>query len=174
MCKEKKEKILGSVCLTVAFIVLVAANICWGRHIVDSDYATQMQLSSICAKEKSILTTSWLYGNEIRFINTQIIYGIVFLFINDWTLVRIIGNSILYVLLILSYAYLMRAVKIASIWKWFGAVCMLIPYSLVTLSIVYMSTDYMPPICLMFLFLGSYLRCAAAEEKKKRIITGGY
>ena len=78
MMKGKVKWIIAGGFLLGTFIMLVTANILWGRHMIDSDYATQLLLSKICSEEKRILTDSWVYGNEIRFINTQIVYGLVF------------------------------------------------------------------------------------------------
>lgn len=128
-----------------ALEILTLANIL-GGHMIDSDYATQMQLSKICSEEKRIVTTSWIYGNELRFINTQIIYGLIFGVTNDWSVVSVVGNAILYLMLVLAYAYLMKPMKIESRWKWIGAVGVLIPFSLVALRFVYTSADYLPPI----------------------------
>ena len=151
-----------------AFIVLVIANMLWRNHIIDSDYATQLLLSKICSEEKRILTDSWIYGNEIRFLNTQIIYGLVFLFTGDWSVVRTIGNIILYLLMSGTYFYMMKPLKISGRYKLLGAGVLMIPYSIVALSIIYMSADYLPPICIMFLVLGALLRSMESLDKKDR------
>lgn len=154
--------------LVSAFVVLVIVNILWGRHIIDSDYATQLLLSKICSEEKRILTNSWIYGNEIRFINTQIVYGGVFLFTDDWSKVRTIGNAILYLLMLGTYFYMMRSVKIEKKYKLIGGGLILIPYSIVALSIIYMSADYLPPVCIMLLALGAFMESLGAVEGKNR------
>lgn len=171
--KTKHINILLGVFIVLGLLVLMAANICWGRQIIDSDYATQLMLSKICAQEKRILADSWIYGNEIRFVNTQIVYGFVFLFTKDWSVVRTVGNMILYGILAASYFYMMRPVKIRKKWKLLGGVLLLIPFSRVDLSIVFMSTDYLPPICLMFLALGGFVRCILAERARQKYISFG-
>lgn len=171
--KTKYINILLGAAIALGMLILLVANICWGSQIIDSDYATQLMLSKICAKEKGILTDSWIYGNEIRFINTQIVYGFVFLFTEDWSVVRTVGNMILYGILVVSYFYMMRPVKIQKKWKLLSTVLLLIPFSRVDLSIVFMSTDYLPPICLMFLGLGGFIRCILADKAQQKYISYG-
>lgn len=171
--KEKYINILLGAAIALGLLILLAANICWSSQIIDSDYATQLMLSKICAEEKSVLTHSWMYSTEIRFINTQIIYGFVFLFTNNWFAVRTVGNMMLYGILALSYFYMMRPVNIQKKWKLLGAVLLLIPFSRVDLSIVFMSTDYIPPICLMFLGLGGFIRCILADKARQKYISYG-
>lgn len=175
ICKfqTKYINILLGAAMALGLLLLLAANICWGSQIIDSDYATQLMLSKICAEEKRILTDSWNYGNEIRFVNTQIVYGFVFLFTKDWSVVRTVGNMILYGILAASYFYMMGPVKIQKKWKLLSAALLLIPFSRVDLSIVFMSTDYLPPICLMFLALGGFVRCILAEETRQKYISFG-
>lgn len=168
MMKGKVKWIIAGGFLLGTFIMLVTANILWGRHMIDSDYATQLLLSKICSEEKRILTDSWVYGNEIRFINTQIIYGLVFLFTADWSVVRTIGNAILYLLMLGAYFYMMKQVKIDAIYKLAGGGGVLIPYSIVALSIIYMSADYLPPVCIMFIVLGAFLRIVESVDQKNR------
>lgn len=175
ICKlqTKYINILLGAAMALGLLLLLAANICWGSQIIDSDYATQLMLSKICAQEKSILSASWMYSTEIRFVNTQLVYGFVFLFTQDWSVVRTVGNMILYGILLASYFYLMHPVKIRQKWKLLGGVFLLIPFSRVDLSIVFMSTDYIPPICLLFLCLGGLIRCVTGSKTGLRRI-GAY
>lgn len=76
-----------------------------GKILLDADMASEMVLSDILNKERSIsgLTTSWIYSTELRFLQTQWFYRIgLALSPSNWHVARTIAVALM--LLLLAFA----------------------------------------------------------------------
>lgn len=142
----------------LAFLGLVIGNIVNYTHFLDSDMSTNLLLAKLCSDENKMMTQSWQYGNESRFINNQLIYALVFKFTDNWKAVRVVGNCILYTLLLLAAGFMLKQMEVRREIQILTPAVMLIPFSMIDLIIVFLSTDYLTAIALTFLFLGLYLR----------------
>ena len=146
--------------LTVSWIFLVvvfAALIVYlSVHVVDlldSDMSSEMVLAKELARSGKLFTDAWHYSTEIRVINTQLFYGVFFLFLNDWQLVRILGTVLLYLALLGSYYFFCKKLRIELFFPVTAAI-MLLPLSSPYFYIFLYGAYYIPRISMMFLLLG--------------------
>lgn len=83
--------------------------ILWNRmdYQLDSDMSSELILENILPKEHRLLTDKWMYSTELRVLNIQMIYQMIFLFTNNWHTVRCVSSILLFVILFLCFYYLM-------------------------------------------------------------------
>lgn len=66
-----------------------------GKWIVDSDLASEMILSDLLNKERTIISHNWFYSTELKVVNLQWFYRLgLLIFPNDWHLARTFGMAI--------------------------------------------------------------------------------
>lgn len=92
-----------------AFLLLVALNVFWGDHWIDSDMAAEMIFSRLLAQEgKWIATENWYYSTEFRVLYTQLIMTPLFHVLSDWHVIRVLTNVVTYLLMLGAYFYCMK------------------------------------------------------------------
>ena len=158
--------------LTVSWIFLVvvfAALIVYlSVHVVDlldSDMSSEMVLAKELARSGKLFTDAWHYSTEIRVINTQLFYGVFFLFLNDWQLVRILGTVLLYLALLGSYYFFCKKLRIELFFPGTAAI-MLLPLSSPYFYIFLYGAYYIPRISMMFLLLGVLISAGKESTSK--------
>ena len=110
----QNQKIFLNVSWIFLVIVFAALIVYLSVHVVDlldSDMSSEMVLAKELARSGKLLTDAWHYSTEIRVINTQLFYGVFFLFLNDWQLVRILGTVLLYLALLGSYYFFCKKLR---------------------------------------------------------------
>ncbi|MCR5789298.1 MAG: hypothetical protein K6G83_05350 [Lachnospiraceae bacterium] len=71
-----------------------------GKELLDSDMAAEMVLADILNREHAVLTKSWFYSTELRFLQMQWFYRLgLFIYPNDWHLARCFGMALALALL---------------------------------------------------------------------------
>ncbi len=158
--------------LTVSWIFLVivftALIVYLSAHVVDlldSDMSSEMVLAKELARSGKLLTDAWHYSTEIRVVNTQLFYGVFFLFLNDWQLVRILGTVLLYLALLGSYYFLCKKLRMELFFPVTAAI-MLLPLSSSYFYILLYGAYYIPRISMMFLLLGILLSSGRKSASK--------
>ena len=85
----------AAVCV-VAFVSILVFLADKYDIINNSDIASQIVLAKECFKEHSLIARDWFYATEIRVLALQAIYALLFVFTNNWHMIRLIGNGIQY------------------------------------------------------------------------------
>lgn len=153
--------------LGLAFFVLCFLNIFYHDQWLDSDMAAEMIFSRLLAKEGHILATrNWYYSTEFRVLYTQVIMTPLFYLTNSWHFIRAITNIVTYVLMLISYFYMMRPLKVDKRWVALTGTILLLPFSETMMTHMQMGNTYMPHVIIAFLYFGMFLRLA--EGKKYR------
>lgn len=136
----------------------------------DDDSGAEMILSFMLSKSHGILSRDWIYSTEIRVINTQLIYSLLFHFFEDWQYVRTIGNAVMYIILILSVGYLCSQLRIK---KYFALVAALfiIPVSREYYLFALQGAYLLPHITISVLLLAMFFDFCKSNGKRK-IIAG--
>ena len=160
---DDREKIKYCIPLVLAFLLLVVVNILWGQNWIDSDMSAEMVFSNLLGETGHyIASTDWYYSTEFRILYTQLIFVPLLKIIPDWAAVRIITNLITYVILILSYNFMMKGYEKKYIVL--TASVLLLPISEAIAQHVQLGNTYMPHLILMFLSVG-LVRRIEMEEK---------
>lgn len=129
---SNRENLLTLICYTwlaACFAFTLTAIALWGNNWLDSDLAAELILSHLLAKEGKLLTDNWFYSTELRVLNSQIIWSLLFKFLDDWHTVRVIGTGVCYGILLCSYLYLAKSIKLTKRVALFSASFLFIPTS---------------------------------------------
>jgi hypothetical protein len=158
MRKEKWYLIASYTFLTVTFFVLTLFEHVYMDALLSSDDASELVLSNLLSQSGGILSRDWYYSTEIRVLNAQIIWSLLFRVCGSWHLVHLLGNIICYVLLLASLYYLCRKLELKKAFPILGAIA-LIPVSDQYLAFILQNVCYIPyviTICLIFAMLVSF------------------
>ena len=154
--------------LAAAFGVLLFWNAFYLENWLDSDMAAEMMFSRLLSEEgKLFATTSWYYSTEFRFLYTHLIMGPLFRICNNWHLIRMITNVIFYLLLLLSYFYMMAELPAEKNRKVLGGAVLLLPFSETMMLHMHMGNTYMSHVIILFFYLGLFFRLAGNGKGKQ-------
>ena len=151
------------------FLLLLFFNAFYLENWLDSDMAAEMMFSKLLAEEgKLFATTSWYYSTEFRLLYTHLIMGPLFRVCGNWHVIRMITNVIFYLLLLLSYFYMMEPLPVGKKKKILGGAVLLLPFSETMMLHMHMGNTYMSHVIILFFHLGLFLRLAGAHKKRKK------
>lgn len=158
--------------LGVVFALLGAASavfLAGMDSLLDSDMSSELVLSRLLAQQGKIITSDWYYSTEIRFLNTQLLYTLFFKLTSNWHTVRILSYICMYLMLIVSYWLLCRALKCE---KYFAitAALLLVPFSEPYFWIILKGAYYIPHVTITLLTLAMQEFFLKADGKKKTLI----
>ena len=162
---ERRWEALAWGLLGAALVLLLAMNLLWGDHWIDSDMAAEMIFSRLLAQEgKWIATENWYYSTEFRVLYTQLVMVPLFHLLGDWHVIRTITNLVTYLLLLGAYFYCMKPLKIRKSTVIFTSVILLLPFSETFLTHMQMGNTYMWHVLLILLAFGMFLRLSQPRE----------
>lgn len=105
------QNMVGIVCVVLSLIWIFYYNM--NREgLLSSDMSSELVLANLLSKENALLSNKWIYSTELRVINTQVVYSILFHFFSDWSLVRALGNLIMLIGLVISGCFMLCMVGI--------------------------------------------------------------
>lgn len=166
--KAKTAKFGPYVLLGLVFLMLLVLNICFQDHWLDSDMSAEMMFSKLLAEEKHVFATpEWYYSTEFRFLYTQLVMAPLFRFMGSWHMIRTITNLVFYVLILVSYFYFMKPLKVSGRLTALSAAILLLPFSETMMTHMQMGNTYMSHVIILFFFFGMFLRLAERTEYKK-------
>lgn len=157
--RVKITKSAPYVLLGLIFLVLVFLNIFYQDHWLDSDMAAEMMFSRILAEDGHIFATpDWYYSTEFRFLYTHLIMGPLFHIFQDWHVIRTITNVVFYILILLSYFYFLKPLKVSRSLAALTGCILLLPFSETMMTHMQMGNTYMSHVIIIYFFFGMYLR----------------
>ncbi len=166
---DDRENVKYVIPLCLSFVLLLVLNILWGQNWIDTDMSAEMVFSNVLGKTGHyIATTNWYYSTEFRILYTQLIFVPLLKIIPSWAVVRIITNMITYVILVLSYFFMMKGYEKRYIYL--TSSVLLLPISEAIAQHVQMGNTYMPHMILMFLSIGLVRRALAEEARNRKIL----
>ncbi len=151
MLEEKKlGKILSLLLLAIFFfltIYYVRENL---YYMLDSDQSSELILGRLLAKEGGILSKNWYYSTELRVLNTNLFYAFFFRFTDNWRHVRLLSYICMYIILLLTYFFMEKALGIKKYICLFAIILML-PFSVDYYVYVLQGGYYLPHLSIAFL-----------------------
>lgn len=169
--KNRKEKFIEKVpfvLLGITVFVLILLNIFFQSHWLDSDMAAEMIFSKVLAEDGHIFATpEWYYSTEFRFLYTHLIMRPLFYITDNWHVIRTITNIVFYFLLLWSYFYFMKPLKVSRGFTALTACLLLLPFSETMMTHMQMGNTYMSHVCIIFCFFGMFLRLVQLPKVSK-------
>lgn len=157
-----------------ALLMLTILNIFFGDHWLDSDMAAEMIFSKLIAEEGGLIATkNWYYSTEFRVLYTQLFMVPLFHIFEDWHVIRTITNLLTYLLMLGSYYYFMKPLRVNKTATVLSSVLLLLPFSETFVTHMQMGNTYMPHVIIIFFCFGMFLRLAGQEKvfQMKNLIT---
>ncbi len=137
------------------FICLCAFLRC--NDFMDADMASEIILAKECFLNKTFLPRSWDYATEIRMLNNQLISAPLFLFTNNWVIIK--GLTVLFSSLTipLTLLFLLNQINIKSLWvKLFCCLISIAPWSFIHWDFLQFGGYYIPHVSIAFLTVGLF------------------
>ena len=111
--RARKPRDWFTICSWIALIVVFAALVLYmglhGKDLLDADMSSELVLAQQLKQTGGILSSNWYYSTEVRVLNTQLVYSLLFHAFDDWQTVRLVGNITLYLVLLGSYYFFLQA-----------------------------------------------------------------
>lgn len=162
--RTKVIKSVPYVLLGLIFLMLLFLNIFYQDHWLDSDMAAEMMFSRILAEDGHIFATpDWYYSTEFRFLYTHLVMGPLFHILDDWHVIRTITNIVFYVLMLVSYFYCVKPLKVKRSLAVLTACILLLPFSETMMTHMQMGNTYMSHVIIIYFFFGIFLRLSDPE-----------
>ena len=138
--------------------------------LMNGDTSSELVLSKMLADEGGILAKNWFYSTELRVINTQLIYKLVFMFFpNNWKAVRIVSDIIMLVLLAVCFQFMMKSLGYEKEGRW-TLWMLFLPFGANYGYMIVYGAFYIPHICLTFLSLGLIAELYKANTRRLKLI----
>lgn len=154
------------IALAGAILILVVLNIFWGNNWIDSDMAAEMIFSKLLAEEGSLIASSnWYYSTEFRVLYTQLVMGPLHRMFTDWHVIRVLTNVVFYGLMLISFYFVCKTLKIRKRNIWMCALALFVPVSEAVMTHLQMGNTYMSHVILCFVTFGLFLRLCDREQK---------
>lgn len=172
--KTKIVKAFPWIVLFLAVVLLVFLNLFYHDHWLDSDMAAEMMFSKLLAEDGHVIASpDWYYSTEFRVLYTQLLMRPLFRLTNDWHLIRIITNLAFYGVMLLSYFYFVKPLKLSRFLTVLTSLFLILPFSETMMTHMQMGNTYLSHVIIAFLFFGMFLRLVGKLEYKKayRIVT---
>jgi len=156
------------ICSWIALILIFAGLVVYlcvhVKDLLDADMSSEMILGNLLKQSGGILSNQWYYSTEIRVLNTQLVYSVLFHLVDDWQTVRILGNVTLYFILLASYFFFCKRLKIARYFP-LSASILLLPLSAPYFYILLYGAFYIPRVSILFVILGILLPLSGENRR---------
>ena len=102
---------IGYVCLGLFFVLFHVILYTRAELIIDSDLSSEMVFAKLVSKENVIVTNNWFYSTEFRLFNMNLVLEPLFKVFTSWKLIRVLGTAIMNFLMIVSFAFMGKALE---------------------------------------------------------------
>lgn len=167
--KKDWLSVLSIAAAACAFFILLVLNIFWGNHWIDSDMAAEMIFAKLLSEEGSMIASSnWYYSTEFRVLYTQLIMGPLHYIIHNWHVIRVITNVVFYGLMMGSFFFVCKPLKLRRANVWLCSLALLVPVSEAVMTHLQMGNTYMSHVILSFVTFGLFFRLSDRENTLKQ------
>lgn len=167
MKKEtKKQLLIGAALVLELLLLLLYLN---GRinKLLDSDMSSEMVLGQLLAQNNELMTTKFYYSTEMRVLSIQLVFALCFKLFRDWHVIRMVVMVCLWVILIVAYYFLCRAMECR---KYFLLTALLLfaPVSSCYFEFMLVAACYIPYVAIAFAALAlNEVYFKAQPDRKK-------
>lgn len=155
--------LIGLICFLSVFMWVC------GDRLTDSDLSSEMVMAKLLHEEHAFLSKNWFYSTEIKVLNMQIFYSLFFNFFQDWTMVRTATCLTTYLLMLVSYYYLLHQMGYDRVFA-VSAVFLFLPLSDNYFEFVLLWLVYAAFIIISFFAVGMVFHYGKASARMKKIL----
>ncbi len=166
---NKWIKALPWICLIGLFFYLSVFMWLHGDCLTDSDISSEMLLARLLNKEHVLISENWFYSTELRVLNIQLLYSFFFHIFHDWTMVRTGACVVSYLLMLVSYYYMIHQMNCERIYA-VSAIFLLLPISDGYFEYVLLALLYASFISISFFAVGLVFHYAQASARMKKVL----
>jgi len=144
-----------------------------GTQWLNSDNSSEMVLGKLLAEENALVSRNWHYSTEIRIIYQTIFFVPLFKLIGryeNWALIRTLAVFFNNLLLILSYLFMTKQMRIQKKWVFISGLFLIMPISRDYFDIVTFGGYYIFFIAQLFCSLGLFVRLTYSGTTKTTLI----
>ncbi|MCL2069395.1 MAG: glycosyltransferase family 2 protein [Treponema sp.] len=156
--------------LLLALVSIGLFSYLYGWQWLDSDHSSEMVLGKLLAEENALVSVNWFYSTEIRLVYQTIFTMPLFKLLEqheNWALIRALNIILNCLVLILSYVFMMRQIKLQPKWILISALFLIMPVSYDYWNFVLFGGYYIFFVAQLFCCLGLYIRiCNRAGAAK--------
>ena len=142
----------------------------YGWQWLNSDHSSEMVLGKLLAQENTFISSNWHYSTEIRLIYQTLFSMPLFkLFGNadNWALIRALVILLNNAVLIFSYFFMMKQMKVRTKWMVITSLFLLLPVSIGYWDIVTFGGYYTFFIAQFFCVIGLFIRLLNNTDAEK-------
>ncbi len=162
------KKYYPHILLLLTFGLLLFINLFFQDHWLDSDMAAEMMFSKLLTETGHIFATpDWYYSTEFRFLYTHLVMAPLFRIFTDWHTIRTITNLVFYGLLLVSYFYFLKPLKVSAKAAVLTSLFLFLPFSETMMTHMQIGNTYLSHVIIIFFCFGVFLRlCGLLSQKK--------
>lgn len=166
---SRRIKIATQALMGIVLLLCVGATLSFLHAriytILDADEASELVLAKLLSEEGSLLSKGWLYGNELRILDVQIVNSLLFRVTDNWYVVRFASCTIHILLLLGMYFILCKAAGITDLFAC-SALIFAVPFS-ETYFLYALIGSYIPHFLFSFGVFSILFRYIDLKERRK-------
>lgn len=169
--RQKQIRNLHWLFLAAAALLTVYMDVYVAGHLLDGDASQILLRGWVMAREKNLFTPDIYLTTEVSFLDASAVAAFFFLFIGDWTLVRIFTMLVLQGWYVLAFLFMCKQSGIRMTQAVYAAGMLLLPVSTPYARIVLYHLYYPHNIANMFWIIGLTTRLFLASKNQRRVGT---
>ena len=171
---EKNNSLITAVAIGLNMLLIGFVSVFsyrYGWQWLDSDHSSEMILGKFLAQENVFVSSKWHYSTEIRLIYQTLFSMPLFKLLGnagDWALIRalvILFNSIV---LILSYFFMMKQMKVHAKWVAITSLFLIAPISIEYWNIIIFGGFYALFLVQFFCTIGLFIKLIGCSDSVKK------
>lgn len=166
---KKYVRFMPWIFLIGLFIFLSVYMWMFGDRLTEADISSEMLLAKLLNEEHRLISKNWFYSTELRVLNIQIFYSLFFHIFRDWTMVRTATCMVSYLLMLVSYYYMLHQMGYDRIYA-VSAIFLLLPVSDGYFEFVLLALLYASFISICFFAIGMVFHYGKASARMKKIL----
>jgi len=146
----------------------------YGWQWLDSDYSAEMVLGKLLAQENTFVSANWFYSNEIRIIYQTLFTMPLFKIFGryeNWALIRALNIVLNNFVLIASYVFMVKQMKVPVKWITITCLFLLMPLSYSYWNVITFGGYYIFFAAQVFCCLGLFVRLVSNTGTVKTFLT---
>ena len=154
--------------LAAVFLMTLLMDVYMAERFLDGDASQPLVSGWVMAQHRNPFTTDLYLTTEFPVFDASYLAYIFFLFINDWSLVRILTTLALQAWYVLGFLYLCKQSGVAKPQAFVAAGMLLLPLSIPYARVILYHMYYLPDVATVFWMIGLTVRLTHKPPRQKQ------